>query len=338
MPGHTAPRLIFAVAAALLAGCSRAAPETARPPARSAADLDYVLVGPRGATAYASPPAQPVGAIGTRLEHGFGFLASGEKTVGGRRYVQLQDGRWLAAADVERVRPSTFAGATLAPGERLQLAWVTAPTATVRATADATAVALGTRPYHARVVLAGACTRGFCPLAAGWVRASELAVPTLAPRPGEVGPLEAWLDVDLASQTLVAYQGDEPRFATLVSTGIGLGDSPLATPVGTFRVRSKHAVVRMDNLEHTGVELYAYDVPLTQYFKDGKALHAAPWHDQFGRARSHGCVNLSPRDATWLFAFTSPALAPGAPEITATSAHPGTVVRVHGQLVAHAAL
>jgi hypothetical protein len=93
----------------------------------------------------------------------------------------------------------------------------------------------------------------------------------------------------------------------------------------------------MDNLEHTGVDFYAYDVPLTQYFKDGKALHAALWHDQFGRARSHGCVNLSPRDAAWLFGFTSPTLAPAAPEIVSTAAHPGTVVRVRGQ-VASAAL
>ena len=335
---RAARRSSFMVAAALFGGCSRSAPDPSTTGPRGApspvraADLDYVLVGPNGATAYATPPAQPVGAVGTHLERGFGFIAADEKTVGGRRYVQLQDGRWLAAADVERVRPSTFAGATLSPGERLQIGWVTAPTATVRATADASAPALGTRPHHARVVLSGACTRGFCPLAAGWVRASELAIPALAPRPGEVGPLEPWIDVDLASQTLVAYQGDGPRFATLVSTGIGFADSPLATPVGTFRVRSKHAVVRMDNLEHTGVELYAYDVPLTQYFKDGKALHAALWHDQFGRARSHGCVNLSPRDASWLFAFTSPTLGPGAPEIAATPSHPGTVVRVRGQL------
>jgi hypothetical protein len=180
--------------------------------------------------------------------------------------------------------------------------------------------------------LAGACSQAFCPLATGWVSADDLAIPSVRSRPSEVGPLEPWVDVDLVSQTLVAYQGDEPRFATLISAGIGGGDSPLATPVGTFRVRSKHAVVRMDNLEHTGVELYAYDAPLTQYFKDGKALHAAPWHDQFGHARSHGCVNLSPRDAAWLFTFTSPALSPGRSEVFATPSHPGTIVRVRGQL------
>ena len=157
-------------------------------------------------------------------------------------------------------------------------------------------------------------------------------MPTVTARPAAVGPREAWIDVDLSSQTLVAYEGDEPRFATLVSTGIGGPGSPLATPTGVFRIRSKHEIVRMDNLEHTGVEPYAYDVPLTQYFSEGKALHAALWHDQFGHPRSHGCINLSPEDARWLFGFTAPILGPGAGEVAATAARPGSVVRVRGRL------
>jgi len=182
------------------------------------------------------------------------------------------------------------------------------------------------------VTLTGDCRNGVCPLSTGWMRAAELARPARAARPGAAGPRERWIDVDLSSQTLVAYEGDAPVFATLVATGIGGAGSPLATPVGVFRIRSKHAFVRMDNLEHTGVEPYAYDVPLTQYFNEGKALHAAPWHDRLGQPRSHGCVNLSPADARWLFDFTSPALPPGQSEVAATSARPGTLVRVRGQL------
>jgi lipoprotein-anchoring transpeptidase ErfK/SrfK len=43
-----------------------------------------------------------------------------------------------------------------------------------------------------------------------------------------------------------------------------------------------------------------------QYFERGYALHAAYWHDGFGAPRSHGCINLSPPDARWLFQFTDP--------------------------------
>ena len=50
------------------------------------------------------------------------------------------------------------------------------------------------------------------------------------------------------------------------------------------------------------------DVPWVQYFKGGYALHAAYWHDDFGRGRSHGCVNLSPIDARYAFFWSSPTM------------------------------
>jgi hypothetical protein len=84
----------------------------------------------------------------------------------------------------------------------------------------------------------------------------------------------------------------------------------------------------MDNLEHTDVVPYSYEeVPFTQYI--GRvALHGAFWHDQFGVPRSHGCINLSPADAEWLFGFTKPVVREGESEATATEKKPGTVVRV----------
>ena len=298
---------------------------------------DYVLVGANGAMAFDVPPASPTSAAGVRLGKGFGFLPTGEtRNVAGRRYLRIHDGRWLLDGEISHVRPSRFAGARLAAGEALGFGWVVARAATVYAAADARSAAVITRPRLTRLALTGPCRKGFCPLVVGWVRAQDLSVPTVAARPAAVGPRETWIDVDLFTQTLVAYQGDQPRFATLVSTGIGGPGSPLATPTGVFRIRSKHEIVRMDNLEHTGVEPYAYDVPLAQYFSDGKALHAALWHDQFGHPRSHGCINLSPEDARWLFGFTAPILepgaGPGAGEVAATAARPGTVVRVRGQL------
>ena len=293
---------------------------------------DYVLVGPAGATAFEPPPAQPSGATGVHVGRGFGFLPTGQtRTAGGRRYLRIFDGRWLPEADLTHVRPSRFAGARLAPGESLLFGWTTSPDASVFADPDDHAPRLSARPRGARVTLSGACRAGFCPLAVGWMRAGDLARPNAAPRPGDVGPRERWIDVDLSSQTLVAYEGDAPRFATLVATGIGVPGSPFETPSGVFRIRSKHAVVRMDNLEHSGVDPYAYDVPLTQYFSEGKALHAAPWHDQLGHPRSHGCINLSPEDARWLFDFTAPRLGAGEAAVFSSRARPGTLVRVRGE-------
>jgi hypothetical protein len=48
------------------------------------------------------------------------------------------------------------------------------------------------------------------------------------------------------------------------------------------------------------------DVPWIQYFAAGYALHGAYWHDVFGIPRSHGCVNLAPIDARYVFNWTAP--------------------------------
>jgi hypothetical protein len=53
------------------------------------------------------------------------------------------------------------------------------------------------------------------------------------------------------------------------------------------------------------------DVPWIQYFAAGYALHGAYWHDVFGTARSHGCVNLAPIDARYVFFWTDPPVPAG---------------------------
>jgi len=65
-----------------------------------------------------------------------------------------------------------------------------------------------------------------------------------------------------------------------------------------------------------------------QFFDRAVGLHGAFWHDGFGRPRSHGCVNLAPEDARWLFAFTEPKLPAGWSAVLPTPVEPGTAVRV----------
>lgn len=167
--------------------------------------------------------------------------------------------------------------------------------------------------------------QGYYRVAEGWMSEADLRVPRLGPRPAEVGDGEPWIDVDLPTQTLVAYRGDVPVFATFVATGEGAEGSAFATPKGVHRIRGRLLAATMDNLEHTGVVPYSYEeVPFTQYI--GRvALHGAFWHDQLGIPRSHGCINLSPSDAEWVFGFTKPTLPDGEKEVSGRN---GTVVRV----------
>lgn len=123
-------------------------------------------------------------------------------------------------------------------------------------------------------------------------------------RPPGVGSDEHWIHIDLSEQTLVAYDGDEPVFATLVSTG----KEPGMTPVGVHRVQTKLVAASMRDQPQEDEAYSIDDVPWTQYFSGSVALHGAFWHAGFGQVRSHGCVNLSPSDARWLFGFTDPPL------------------------------
>jgi len=126
-------------------------------------------------------------------------------------------------------------------------------------------------------------------------------------RPPGVKADEHWIHVDLSEQTLVAYEGDVPVFATLVSTG----KEPGMTPVGVHRVQIKHIATAMRDQPEEEEAYSIDDVPWTQYFAGSIALHGAFWHAGFGQVRSHGCVNLSPADARWLFGFTEPTLPQG---------------------------
>ncbi len=119
---------------------------------------------------------------------------------------------------------------------------------------------------------------------------------------------EKWLDVNVTKQTLVAYDGTEPVYATLVSSGEAGLDDPAhstATKRGIFRIHTKHLSTTMAS-DEVGEEFELRDVPYVQYFEDGYALHGAYWHDRFGVPKSHGCINLAPEDARRLFFFTEP--------------------------------
>lgn len=163
-----------------------------------------------------------------------------------------------------------------------------------------------------------------------WVRDKDVRGPRPAALPEGLRANERWIDVDLEQQVLTAYRGDQPLFATLVSTGRGAEGSEQFTPRGTHRVWVKLLASDMDNLENVEArENYAIQaVPWVMYFERGYGLHGTFWHRAFGRVQSHGCVNLTPRDAKRLFDWASPQLPAGWSAVFPTEYEAGTIVRV----------
>jgi L,D-transpeptidase-like protein len=165
-----------------------------------------------------------------------------------------------------------------------------------------------------------------------WLRSGDLHV---AAKPRELPELarddRRWIDVSITNQVLVLWEGATPVYATLVSTGKdGLGDprTTQSTPQGTFAIQRKHVTTSMDS-DAADAEFELRDVPWVMYFKGGYALHGAYWHDDFGRKRSHGCINLSPIDARHVFEWSLPHVPEHWHGAYASDAFgPGTTLRV----------
>ena len=135
-----------------------------------------------------------------------------------------------------------------------------------------------------------------------WVYVGQrLTIPGQARAPSAPSPSPdagggRWIDVNLTTQTLTAYERGEPVYTALVSTG--LPDTP--TPVGQFFIWVKFLY---DDMRGPGYDLPG--VPYVMYFYGGYGLHGTYWHDNFGTPMSHGCVNLSNAAAEWLFNWAS---------------------------------
>jgi hypothetical protein len=289
----------------------------------------YGFVGVDGTWAYARPTDYFADEWSESLGRGFGLAITDVANVDGVRFVRSLGGLWVPEDQIRHARGSDFEGVVIESGV-LDIAWVARDGAPVEEWSEdrRRGRAIRRAGRRARVRVLAELPRGRARIEDGVIAMRDLIRPSLSAPPPEVAGDERWIDVHIGSQTLVAYQGARPVFATLVSTGRPGAAS--ATPIGTFRIWVKLAEDTMDDLERTDQESnYAIEaVPWVQYFSEGIALHAAFWHDDFGRRRSHGCVNLSPRDARHLFGLTTPSLPPGWDAILTTELQRGTLVRV----------
>jgi len=160
-----------------------------------------------------------------------------------------------------------------------------------------------------------------------WLRSIDATKTEPGPAPTPLGEHEKWVDVNLKRQTLVAFEGLTPVYATIFSSGRNEHET---TP-GSFRIREKHISATMDgDADKAADGPYSIeDVPYIEYFNGSYALHGAFWHAAFGNVKSHGCVNLAPWDAKAIFGWTDPQVPAGWHAAFATKDHPGSRVIVH---------
>ncbi|NMP22116.1 L,D-transpeptidase [Sulfobacillus harzensis] len=148
----------------------------------------------------------------------------------------------------------------------------------------------------------------------GWPEKSQVAIRIRGTATAEQLSIDDGraLVVNLSTQTLTAWENGHAVRTMAVSTGVA---PRWSTPTGTFwiyrRVEDDHMVGGDPHSpDHWDVE----HVPYAQYFNGAIAFHGAWWNHRFGRAVSHGCVQLptatgphgatgEPPEAEWLWHF-----------------------------------
>lgn len=266
-----------------------------------------------------------------------------ELIVDGKTYWKIapKDNQYVLAAAISKHQPSKYIGDRLGDdtGLAVPIAFVYPRSGMLQAWTTVKSNGSGVvRQLSARTlvpVLETAADPKGKPLAyrispTEWMAAADVRVFTPTAPPPSLGKLplgnkERWIDVDLDAQILVAFEGDQAVYATMVSSG----GKETPTETGVYRMWLKESEADMKGLN--GEDPYSVaTVPWTQFFspEKGLALHTAYWHDQFGRQRSHGCVNLAPRDARWLYYWSDPQVPPGWTMAAGVVEAPGSIVRI----------
>ena len=242
----------------------------------------------------------------------------GKTNVAGEDYVQINREEFVPAEALGFYNPSEFRGVTLAEQPERPFAWILKPV--VPRLTPGGELNLQAPEYRRYDLVQIFATERFGDQvwtligAHQWVNQVYVGKVTPAAMPEGLDPAEpnaAWIEVDLFEQTLAAYEGDRLVYATLVSTGLRGWD----TPPGLFQVWIRFQWRKMGGAYGRPDYYFLEDVPWTMYFNRDVALHTAYWHDGFGYRHSHGCVNLAPLDARWLYDW--------APETTWVWVHTG---------------
>lgn len=238
-----------------------------------------------------------------RLNGTYLIATIGKETIAGTEYLRTVRDMYVRAQDTEPKPTPAMHGERLGDDVQLPLAFVL-DKGPLHCDRGGSLAQCGIAEKHARFPVQSTVERD----GARWVQGPDgIALPEAAvrvarrtERPADVPADSKWIHVDLAQQTLVAYEGDRPVYATLVSSG----QEGFETPTGLYQVQRKYLTKTMRGKDPDGY-YEVQEVPWTMYYDGNYAIHGAYWHNNFGRTRSHGCTNVPPADARWLYYWTT---------------------------------
>ncbi|MFZ6030548.1 MAG: L,D-transpeptidase [Chloroflexota bacterium] len=152
--------------------------------------------------------------------------------------------------------------------------------------------------------------------------------------PAELTPISPHVDekakrieVLTGRQVLIAYEEDQPVFMARTASGASMRDGNYKTKPGRYSITGKRAGRHMAAGDITASGYDLPGVPWICYItEDGIAIHGTYWHNNFGRPRSHGCVNVTPQAARWIYRWSYPIVPPEEQERFVTRGTPVDVI------------
>ena len=212
----------------------------------------------------------------------------------GQTYYLVNYG-WMDGQDLQMLTPSTFSGILLTREVIFRLGWVLAETQSVNSVGAPVQTYQRYQVVHE--VPAAVHKAGYIAIGADeWLPESAVAMVNPAV-PAEAGPNTCrFIYTNLATETLSVYNNCKLVFATLVSSGKNSW-----TFEGRFAILYKVEYSSIMPPATSTSDYYIEGVPYFMTYSGNFGFHAAYWHDSFGGAASHGCINLSPADAKWLY-------------------------------------
>jgi hypothetical protein len=206
-------------------------------------------------------------------------------------------GGWMDGADLQILTPSTFSGLQLFRDVTFRFGWVLAETQSI----NAAGMLIQTYARYQVVHEVSAVTQlpGYIAVGADeWLPEELVALVDSRVPPGAGANTCRFIYVNLSEQTLTVYENCKLVFATLISSGANSW-----TFEGRFTILFKVEYSSIMPPEWSTSEYYIQGVPYFMTYSGDFGFHGAYWHDNFGTAASHGCINLSPADAKWLYGW-----------------------------------
>lgn len=123
-------------------------------------------------------------------------------------------------------------------------------------------------------------------------------IQTAAHKTVNMSAYDKWIEVDLSEQRTTAYERTTPVKNFIIASGTKGHE----TVTGEFAIWLKVRKQTMQGGSRADGSYYSIpNVEWVSYFYKDYALHGAWWREKFGAPASHGCVNMTNADASWVY-------------------------------------